>query len=100
MSRYIDADNALRMMRNSKQDNPCDTQNKGVWKIAHDCCISCLDAAPTADVVEVVRCEDCVYCRYVDGADIYKCDRRGYYSEEVKPTDYCSRGERGSENEG
>ena len=59
-----------------------------------------IDELPRADVVEVVRCEDCVCCRYVDGADTYKCDRRGYYSEEVKPTDYCSRGERRSENEG
>jgi hypothetical protein len=46
------------------------------------------------DVVEVVRCKDCANCRYVDAADIYRCDRRGYYSEEVKPSDYCSRGER------
>lgn len=51
--RYIDADEALRMMRNSKQDNPCNPPNKGVWEIAHDCCISCLDATPTADVAEV-----------------------------------------------
>ncbi len=56
-----------------------------------------LDEMPTADVVEVVRCKDCAYCRYVDGEDIYKCDRRGYYSEEVKPTDYCSYGERREE---
>ena len=50
--------------------------------------------APTVDVVEVVRCKDCAYCRYVEGADIYRCDRRGYYSEEVKPTDFCSYAER------
>lgn len=52
---------------------------------------------PTADVVEVVRCKDCAYCRYVDDADIYKCDRRGFYSEEVMPTDYCNLGERREE---
>ena len=55
---------------------------------------------PTADAVEVVRCKDCAYCRYVDGAGIYRCDRRGYYSEEIKPFDYCSYGERRTENEG
>ena len=49
---------------------------------------------PVSDVVEVVRCKDCIFCRYVSSADIYKCDRRGYYTEEVKITDYCSRGER------
>lgn len=53
-----------------------------------------LDEQPAADVVEVVRCKDCANCRYVDAADIYRCDRRGYFSEEVKPSDYCSRGER------
>ena len=46
----------------------------------------------SSDVVEVVRCKDCIFCRYVSSADIYKCDRRGYYAEEVKTTDYCSFG--------
>lgn len=54
-----------------------------------------VDAILANDVVEVVRCKDCAYCRYVDGAEVYRCDRRGYYAEEVKPDDYCSRGERG-----
>ena len=98
MSRYIDADEALRMIRNSKQDNPCESSLKGIWNTAHECCISCVDAVSTADVVEVVRCKDCNYCRYVDNADIYRCDRRGYYSEEVKPNDYCSYGERKENN--
>lgn len=53
-----------------------------------------VDAILANDVVEVVRCKDCAYCRYVDAADIYRCDRRGYYSEEVKADDYCSHGER------
>ena len=52
------------------------------------------NAATVCDVVEVVRCKDCVHCVYIDAADIYRCDRRGYYSEEVKPSDYRSRGER------
>ena len=64
-------------------------------------CIEVDDSVPNVatavDFVEVVRCKDCAYCRYVDGAGIYRCDRRGYYSEEVKLTDYCSYGER-SEN--
>lgn len=51
MPRYIDADEALRMMRNSKQDNPCNTPGKGIWKTAHDCCMSCVDSVSTADVV-------------------------------------------------
>ena len=49
----------------------------------------------TKDLVWVVRCKDCAYSRYVDAADIYRCDRWGYCSEEVKADDYCSRGEGG-----
>ena len=56
MPRLIDANEALRMMRNSKADNPCtDTIRNGVWNIAHDCAISCVDACPTVDAVEVVH---------------------------------------------
>ena len=53
MSRYIDADEALRMMRNSKQDCPLKDDKRGIWNVAHDCTISCVEAVPTADVVEV-----------------------------------------------
>ena len=54
--RLIDANEALRMMRNSKSDNPCiNPTRKGVWNVAHDCAISCVDACPTVDAVEVVH---------------------------------------------
>ena len=53
MSRYIDADEALRMMRNSKQDCPLKDDKKDIWYVAHDCAISCVEAVPTAEVVEV-----------------------------------------------
>ena len=52
---------------------------------------------PTADVVEVVRCGECRYCKYIRSADIHKCERREHYSEQVNVMDYCSYGER-SEN--
>lgn len=58
-----------------------------------------LERQPTADVVEVVRCGECRHCKYNSSADKYKCDRRGYYSETVEATDYCSWGERREENE-
>ena len=53
MSRYIDADEALRMIRNSKQDCPLVDDKKGIWDVAHNCAISCVEAIPTADVVEI-----------------------------------------------
>lgn len=49
MSRYIDADESLRMMQNSKEDKP----SWGDWGTAHDCCIDCVNGTLTADVVEV-----------------------------------------------
>ena len=57
MPEYIEREEALRMMKTSKKDKP----SWGDWDIAHDCCIDCVNAAPTADVVEVVRCKDCKY---------------------------------------
>lgn len=55
MPEYIEREEALRMMKTSKKDKP----SWGDWDIAHDCCIDCVNAAPTADVVAVVRCKDC-----------------------------------------
>lgn len=59
----------------------------------------CIDATPTADVVEVVRCEDCKNCDIVyplkflgiEAIEEFYCvlDNR-----RVLSTDYCSRGER------
>ena len=46
------------------------------------------------DFVEVVRCKDCQYVHINSSSEKYHCKRRGYYSEEVKPTDFCSYGER------
>jgi hypothetical protein len=47
-----------------------------------------------ADVVEVVRCKDCRHCKFNSSAEIYKCDRRGYFTETVSEDDFCSYGER------
>ena len=97
MSRYIDVDALIEILKaKSKTDYEMGLYNHGALT---DSFIRFVGRYPSADVVEVVRCKDCAYRRYVDGADIYKCDRRGFYSEEVKPTDYCSYGERREENE-
>ena len=57
MARLIDADEAVRMMKNSRTDNPCSHNNKTapIWEIAHDCAISCVDACETVDAVPVVH---------------------------------------------
>ena len=58
----------------------------------------------TADVVEVVRCKDCRYCEEhhyeEEGENPYiklGCKWSNYSHQ---PNDYCSLGERRSENEG
>lgn len=54
--------------------------------------------APAADVVEVVRCKDCV-CGYKtqNGQIICKFLEAGNFIPYVKPNDYCSYGERKEE---
>lgn len=82
MSRYIDADELLRKL---PDDLPYKASVKRV-----------LMQAPTADVVEVVRCKDCIHFDK-SGA----CNHFGYYTyvPDVDEDDYCSYGERGEENQ-
>ena len=55
--RRIYANEALRMMKHCKADNPYFIgKTTPVWEMAHDCAMSCIDACSTVDAVEVVRC--------------------------------------------
>ena len=49
MPEYIEREEALRQMRDSKDDKP----KYGDWDIAHDCCIDIVENIPNADVAEV-----------------------------------------------
>lgn len=49
--------------------------------------------APTADVVEVVRCKDCKYWVYEDDLGMF-CSHWGSTLAESKAEDFCSYGER------
>ena len=51
-----------------------------------------IDNAPAVDVVEVVRCKDCV--EYIPWLDGKICARIGSYFGNTKPNDFCSFGER------
>lgn len=65
-----------------------------------------IDSMPVADVVEVVRCNDCKHCNISlvipNGRVIYTC-MEGSHDHKVllDPTDYCSYGERkgGADND-
>ena len=52
-----------------------------------------LNIAPTADVVEVVRCGECKFYSPVEG-DVGDCEREDILYLNVKKTDFCSYGER------
>ena len=59
---------------------------------------SCNEYIPTADVVEVVRCEKCKYLKHTRGHIPY-CKRMDEYADgdnlyEVSYDDFCSYGER------
>ena len=57
-----------------------------------------IEEIPAADVVEVVRCKDCV-CGYKtqNGQILCKFLELGNFIPYVKPNDYCSYGERADE---
>lgn len=90
MKRYIDANVAIYKIVTNKNFIDGD-------KYPHDCCCDIIEAMPTADVVEVVRCRNCRYGHqeteningkievyfYCDG---YGLDHSGDY--------YCADGER------
>jgi hypothetical protein len=51
--------------------------------------------APTADVVEVVRCKDCIFLKRMNG-DKLRCHNT-YGLLTTTENDYCSRGRRREE---
>ena len=55
--------------------------------------IKLLSLMPAADVVEVVRCKDCVW-RDVEPHDEFTTGCRWYQEERPNDNDYCSYGER------
>lgn len=94
MARYIDADEAIKVILSGKIDDSCSLVE------CPEECNSFLDAAaddiskmPTADVVEVVRCKDCKH-RIIDTNDDW-CECTGC---DINPDGFCEEGER-RENE-
>lgn len=52
-----------------------------------------IDAQPTADVVEVVRCKDCKYSSFIKSCSKYECSK-GCGALKFS-NDFCSLGKRG-----
>lgn len=86
MARYIDVDKFVSFIKNSNMEK----QEKNTVLIA-------VQLQPTADVAEVVRCEDCKYYN----RDRCKHERHETHSRAVYQydDDFCSYGERRIRND-
>lgn len=87
MPRYIDADKANVEEISCYYGSNCYIEDVQEW----------LNELPTADVVEVVRCEKCKYSR-VSAWKHWCCNEktpfyRGFHAQ-VEPDGFCSYGER------
>ena len=83
----------------SKQALKEDLLKRGFFPVIVKCA---LEAAPTVDAVEVVRCKDCMYKDIwyeIDelGARVNICGCSGLYI--VEDNDFCSYGERKTNND-
>ena len=88
MSDYIKREDAIKAL-----ESICVPRRVAVGVVAIDIddAISELEQVPSADVVEVVRCKDCMYYNPYDTTKAYDCER-GLLG--VMQDDYCSYGER------
>lgn len=86
MKRYIDADGLANVKFVAIKGGKTEEAYRTGWNGAIECII---ENAPTADVVEVVRCGECKYM-HTDG----KCDAFADFSIRPSVSDYCSYGER------
>lgn len=84
MARYIDADALADKIVNTlkRRYYASDSHTYACFKTF----IEILDEAPTADVVEVVRCSE---CKYKDD-----CTRQMVHISTYNKVDFCSYGER------
>ena len=108
MRRYIDADAVLTVIEEAFHR----TDVEGKEQIGVLTCHRIVRTAPTADVVEVVRCKDCKkWEQYENTSGAGYCHNKNYcftydamldreFTPITMPEDFCSYGERRSENEG
>lgn len=92
MNRYIDADALVKRLKHSPLFLGTNMQFK-------DGVVDLVEKQPAADVVEVVRCKDCIYyeanCCFNKQWDMESSQE----IPTVREIDYCSYGERKEEND-
>lgn len=91
MDEYIKKSEAIKAIR----ENP---SKMAMYTVKAICAIEDL---PSADVVKVVRCKDCIHARNMPLGLCYLhtepyCNAKGYKGDAVcvEPNDFCSYGER------
>ena len=93
MSRYIDVDK----INFNDANNYLDENNDILISLRSVNQI--IKSTPTADVVEVVRCRDCIYYQKMATGGLCMCgDKKTSYAADFYPkeNDFCSYGERKS----
>jgi hypothetical protein len=91
MARYIDADRMQDfLVETNDVDDWCVSQYNADW------ISSFIENQPTADVVEVVRCKDCIYKTVTEDGEYNPEDIVCEYhmSDGFDSDDYCSFGKR------
>lgn len=59
----------------------------------YDECVETVEDFPTVDAVEVVRCKDCQYSKFIKSCSKYMCDKCNEGRGELKySNDFCSDG--------
>ena len=84
MSRYIDAEWLSKLFPDT---------GEGEWTY-NVTALGYIDSAPSIDIV---RCKECIYWTYDDLYDEHICGNSEWTGVGVKADDFCSRGERESD---
>lgn len=93
--RYIDADKMLSEESEAyirAQCNVTDEPTYFVNQVVHKKLQKILSDAPTADVVEVVRCKDCLYCEDFGMSGLFCNHPDDRNPVGCRPGDFCSDG--------
>ena len=99
MTNLISRADAIKAIRKCKFESVMPSD----WYRGMECAQDIVEALPSAEAVEVVRCKDCKYKRLYDEGETkyYYCalEDRPNRNWSVDDTDYCSWGERREESE-
>ena len=100
MAEYIEREALLKELKEKHDDMMQDEEYYGKRRLWHEALSharveSIVECQPTADVVEVVRCKDCIYsekiCDIIHGEPFRVCNY-GVYEQGVDDMHYCGRG--------